>query len=237
MTKRQTDSLYTKVKEQILKHIHSGVYPVGSQIPTEAEMCRMYSVSRTTIRTALQDLERDRLLERTQGRGTFVKRQELQMKPTRSFADDVLAYGKRPSSKVVETAVVPAAPPLDELLGIPLNSAVHQILRVRYADDEPVLYEQCHIPWHHAPGLARELTEGSLYELLQHKFNLHVRTSTEKLKPVLADHTASRLLGIKEGAPCLQVVTLSYLDDEKPLEYTYGIFRGDVSYYVIERTF
>ncbi|MCG7407227.1 GntR family transcriptional regulator [Paenibacillus sp. ACRRX] len=237
MTKRHTDSLYVKVKEQILKHIHSGVYPVGSKIPTEVEMCRMYKVSRTTIRTALQDLERDRLLERTQGRGTFVKKHELQMKPTRSFADDVLAYGKRPSSKVVKTAVVPATAPLDELLGIPLNSAVHQVLRVRYADDEPVLYEQCHIPWNHAPGLASELTDGSLYELLQCKYNLHVRTSTEKLKPVLADNTASRLLGIEEGTPCLQVVTLSYLDDEVPLEYTYGIFRGDVSYYVIERTF
>lgn len=235
MTKRQKSSLYFMVKEKILNQMKSGVYSVGHRLPTESEMCEQYHVSRTTVRMALQELEQEGILERIQGRGTFIKKKEIQMFPTRSFADDVLANGKKPSSKVIEASVVPAKSPFDDLLQIPLESALNKLVRVRYADDDPLLYEECYIPWSHAPGLINEITDGSLYDLLQSRYQLKIRSSVEKLKPVLADQTASMLLGIREGVPCFQVTTISYLENGQPLEYSFGIFRGDVTNYVVER--
>jgi GntR family transcriptional regulator len=241
VTKRSHSSMYFIIKEKILKQIQNGTYPVGGKIPTENELCALYHVSRTTIRLALHELELEGMLERIQGRGTFVKRKEVQhlLTQTRSFADDVLYSGQEPKTKLLEASVIPIDVPLDEILQLPLKSPVTQLLRIRYADNAPLLYEHSFIPWHLAPGLANEYndSEGSLFKLLEVRFNRKVHRTVEQLKPILADKTASKLLNVKEGAPCMQVRTYTYLQDNTPLEYNYGVFRGDLQNFTIERTY
>jgi GntR family transcriptional regulator len=237
MTKRTNNSLYFNIKEQLLKQIQSGVYSVGQKLPTEADLCKMYSASRTTIRLALSELEVQGILERIQGKGTFVKRKEMQLIQTRSFSEDVLMNGKEPVNKIVEAKVIPAEMPLNEFLQVPVNAPVNELLRVRYADSEPLLYERTYISWNLAPGLVNDYKDGSLFAFLEEKHNLKAYRSVEQLKPVLADKTARKLLGVKEGSPCLQVKTFTYLADHTPLEYSFGVFRGDFPSYTIERHF
>lgn len=237
MTKRTNNSLYFNIKEQLLKQIQSGVYAVGERLPTEADLCELFSASRTTIRMALSELETQGILERFQGKGTFVKRKELHLIQTRSFAEDVLMNGKEPASVIIEAKVMPAETPLHELLGVKLKAPINQLLRVRYADNEPLLYETTHIAWDLAPGLANDYKDGSLFAFLESTYNLKAHRSVEQLKPVLADKTAVKLLGVKEGSPCLQVRTFTYLADDTPLEYSFGVFRGDFPSYTIERQF
>ncbi|NEW06597.1 GntR family transcriptional regulator [Paenibacillus sp. SYP-B3998] len=237
MTKRHRNSLYFVVKEQIMKDIQLGVYKVGDRIPTESELCEQFQVSRTTVRFALQELESEGILERIQGKGTFIKRKELQLLPTRSFAEDILSQGKVPGNKIIEASVIPAESPLDEFLQIPTNSPITRIIRVRYADEEPLIYERTFIPWSLAPGLSNDNWDGSLFTHLKTKYKLSIHRSVENIKPVLADKTASKLLNIKEGMPCLQVKTFTYLIDQTPLEYNFGIFRGDFPNYRVERIF
>ena len=237
MTKRSGNSLYFHIREQLLKQIQSGVYAVGERLPTEADLCTLYSASRTTIRLALSELETQGILERIQGRGTFVKRKELHLIQTRSFSEDIMMQGKEPSSRIIEAKVIPAEAPLNEFLQAPLNSPINQLLRVRYADGEPLIYETTYISWDLAPGLVNDYSDGSLFEFLESKYQLTAHRSVEQLKPILADKVAKKLLGIKEGSPCLQVKTFTYLSDNKPLEYSFGVFRGDFSNYTIERFF
>ncbi|ETT75960.1 MULTISPECIES: GntR family transcriptional regulator [Paenibacillus] len=237
MTKRTNNTLYFNIKEQLLKQIQSGFYAVGEKLPTEAALCEMFSASRTTIRLALSELEVQDILERHQGKGTFVKRKELQLNQKRSFTEDVLMSGKEPTSTIIEAKVTPAEIPLNEFLNIPLKAPVNQLLRLRYADNEPLLYETTYIAWDLAPGLINEYKDGSLFSFLESEYNLKAHRSVEQLKPVLADKTASRLLGVKEGSPCLQVRTFTYLADGSPLEYSFGVFRGDFPSYTIERQF
>ncbi|MEK3751469.1 GntR family transcriptional regulator [Paenibacillus sp. FSL E2-8871] len=237
MTKRINNSLYSIIKEQLLKQIQSGVYAVGDKLPTEAELCEMFSASRTTIRLALSELENQDILERYQGKGTFVKRKELQLNQARSFTEDVLMSGKEPTSKIIEAKVIPAEMPINEYLNIPLKAPVNHLLRIRYADNEPLLYENTYIAWDLAPGLINDYKEGSLFSFLETEHNLKAHRSVEQLKPVLANSTASKLLGVKEGSPSLQVRTFTYLADNSPLEYSFGVFRGDFPIYTIERQF
>lgn len=239
MTKRPQSSMYFIIKESLLKQVQNGVYPVGEKIPTENELCKLYNVSRTTIRLALHELEIDGILERIQGKGTFVKRKELQLHKTLSFTDDLHFQGKEAKNKILEANVIPIDSPLDEILQIPLKSPVTHLLRVRYADNEPLLYERSFIPWNLAPGLSNEYSEsaGSLFMLLKDKYNLAINRTVEQLKPILADKTAGKLLNVKEGAPCMQVRTFTYLSDNTPLEYNFGIFRGDFQNFIIERYF
>lgn len=237
MTKRTNNTLYFNIKEQLLKQIQSGFYAVGEKLPTEAALCEMFSASRTTIRLALSELEVQDILERHQGKGTFVKRKELQLNQKRSFTEDVLMSGKEPTSKIIEAKVMPAEIPLNEFLNISVKAPVNQLLRIRYADNEPLLYETTYIAWDLAPGLINEYKDGSLFSFLESEYNLKAYRSVEQLKPVLADKLASRLLGVKEGSPCLQVRTFTYLADSSPLEYSFGVFRGDFPSYTIERQF
>lgn len=237
MTKRTNNTLYFNIKEQLLKQIQSGFYAVGEKLPTEANLCEMFSASRTTIRLALSELEVQGILERYQGKGTFVKRKELHLIQTRSFTEDVLMSGKEPTSRIIESKVTPAEMPLDEFLQVSLKAPINQLLRIRYADNEPLLYETTYIAWDLAPGLVNDYTDGSLFSFLETKHNLKAHRSVEQLKPILADKMASKLLGVKEGSPCLQVRTFTYLADNTPLEYSFGVFRGDFPSYTIERHF
>lgn len=237
MSKRKQGSLYGEIKEEILKQIQAGLHPLGERLPTESALCELFRASRTTIRFALQELESEGILERIQGKGTFVRRKEIQLLATRSFAEDLSAHGKIAVNRIVKQDIVPAEAPLDELLRIELKSPVNRIVRLRSADDEPLILETSHIPWHLAPGLANEKIEGSLFAFLRERYELVIHRSVERLRPILADKAASRELRIKEGSPCFEVKTVTYLADQTPLEYSFGILRGDLSNYTIERCF
>lgn len=237
MSKRKQGSLYQEIKDKLLSEIQNGGYSLGDRLPTESELCAIHEASRTTIRFALNELENEGILERIQGKGTFIKRKEIQLLATRSFAEDLSAQGKNAVNRVIEQMIVPAEAPLDEMLGIGLRSPVNRLARLRLADEEPLIYEISHIPWHLAPGLANETIEGSLFAFLKRKYELSVHRSVERLKPILSDRKTSQLLRIKEGSPCFEVKAVTYLTDGTPLEYSYGVLRGDLSNYTIERCF
>ncbi|MCY8243976.1 GntR family transcriptional regulator, partial [Bacillus haynesii] len=64
--------LHSQIKQDIVDKIESGYYPPGSLLPTESEFCKMFDVSRTTLRTALNHLLMEGAIYRKQGKGTFV---------------------------------------------------------------------------------------------------------------------------------------------------------------------
>ena len=63
--------LHHQIKESLTLQIASGQWRPEDEVPSEAELCRHYAVSRGTIRRALADLENQGLVERRQGKGTF----------------------------------------------------------------------------------------------------------------------------------------------------------------------
>ena len=73
--------LYYVVQQLIRHRIHTGLYPPGSQIPTEHDLCREFAVSRVTLREALREVVREKLLVKVQGKGTFVAAKPQQLAP------------------------------------------------------------------------------------------------------------------------------------------------------------
>jgi GntR family transcriptional regulator len=63
---------YAQVKELIRRRIELGEWPVGDQLPVDADLCRMFEVSRTVVRQALRDLSDEGIVSRRKGKGTFV---------------------------------------------------------------------------------------------------------------------------------------------------------------------
>src|SRR5579864_3078049 len=87
MAIRADEPLYLQVVRALKDDIVSGIYPIGSQLPTEEELCGRFSVSRYTVREALRRLREDSLVSSRQGAGTTV----VPPRPSDSFVHEVMS--------------------------------------------------------------------------------------------------------------------------------------------------
>lgn len=99
--------LYQQLVELLKEEIHVGRYKQGQKLPTELELCKLYHVSRNTVRSALQQLEKENLLLRQQGKGTFVSKKKYNhhIVPARSFTDMCREIGCKPDAKVIKSVI------------------------------------------------------------------------------------------------------------------------------------
>lgn len=235
-------SKYAIVKQHLLDAIKSGHYQPGDQLPIEDELCKMYTVSRTTIRQALQQLELEGRINKIQGKGTFISTTQSEivhhmLAPIVNFTELMEELGRRSETRILESSVVPAIPPFQLQLDIPEQSPVTKLVRLRLADDQPVAHETIYLPWSLAPGLSNEKEIGSLFKLLKEKYGHQIERSVDTLKPVIADEAIAKLLNIESGSPSFHIRTVSYLQDNTPIEYSESVFRTDMSHFVIERRY
>lgn len=234
------NALHLQVKDAIVQLIKDGEYEPDSQLPTEAEFCDKYGVSRTTVRTALQQLVTEGYVYRKRGSGTFVSANKVKQVLTTTierFTDQITMQGKKPLIKVLGLNVIPADDFLSELLNISEGEPINVLERIRYVNDEPLQFEIAYLPWYQTPGLNRKECEKSLYELLDVQFGLKVSKTIESLELFNADETTAKKLQIKVGDPCFALDTLAYLIDGSIIEYSKTIFRGDMAHFVIERNY
>lgn len=242
MSDKQETSLYIVVKNQIVEDIVSGKYEVGDKLPTEMELCEQYNVSRTTVRIALQQLALEGRINKVQGKGTFVTKPKIKQSLTsagKGFASQLMEQGYKPKTEIIDLRVVPADYTLAQHLQIDENDPVNQLIRVRYANEEPLQYEISYIPWKIAPGLINdeEDCKSSLFQLLKSKYNVIIHKTVEAIEPVLATEEASRYIGVQTGAPIFSLETVTYNQELIPIEYSHALFRGDLSKFTIERMY
>src|SRR5580693_1764896 len=95
--------LYVQVEDVLAQRISSGALPVGAQLPSEEELIREFKVSRTTIRTTIQNLVRQGLVEIRRGRGTFVAAPRMVQDLTEltGFVEDMRLLGRTPTARVI----------------------------------------------------------------------------------------------------------------------------------------
>lgn len=231
-------ALYAIIKTKIETEIKSGIYKSGDALPTEFKLCHDYDVSRTTIRLALQQLELEGKIHKIQGKGTFVSKPKIQQSLTsvnQGFREQMIAQGLQPKTKVLTIKVIPADTLLAEHLNINEKDPVNQLIRIRYADEDPLQYETSFIPWRMAPGLVDEDCHGSLFELLRSKFNIQIYRTLESIEPILISDHISKYLNITSGAPAFSVETTTFNADQTPVEFSTAVFRGDRSKFTVER--
>ncbi|MCM3246150.1 GntR family transcriptional regulator [Cytobacillus oceanisediminis] len=236
----EDSALHLKVKESILELIRNGEFKPDTKLPTEAEFCEKYGVSRTTIRTALQQLSTEGHIYRQQGRGTFVSSNKVKQRLTstvENFSKQMAMQGKNPLIKVINLEVIPADPFLADVFELSEGDPVNVLERIRYADDEPLQYEKAFLPWKKTPSLNRQACEKSLYNLLQTQYNLKIKKTIEHLEISLPEEEISNLLKIKPETPCFALETYAHIEDGSLIEYSKTMFRGDYAHFIIERNY
>lgn len=236
----KNQSLHAFIKEEILNRIKSGHYKMGEKIPTELELCTDFDVSRTTVRTALNQLTLEGYLARHQGKGTYVadpKVKQTLSQTVKRYSDQVAVQGKHAEISVLDIHVIPADENLTGMLDIELDAAVQRIERVRKADKEPTQYEISYIPWKVAPGVTPHHAETSLYAALKDHFHVQIAKTTEHVEITFADDRICKHLQCEPGIPLFYIETVAEDMDGNKIEFSRSYFRGDKTNFVIERNY
>jgi len=222
-------ALYYQIANLLQEQIASGQLRPGEKLPSEDELCKLFQVSRTTVRAALDVLASAGLVRREQGRGTYVEEPRLEQTSERlcGFTEEMRQKGLRPETKVLKVQKEAA----DELLAKKLNlvpgTAVIRIERLRLADGKPMGIQRAFIPSSLCPSLLDDDLSQSLYELLETKYNLIPHKAKDTYYVGKVSPQEAKLLGVPAGAAAFVVERVTVSSDGVPIEYVRSVMRGD----------
>ena len=230
--------LYHQIQHLLRHRIHSGLYPPGTQIPSEHELSRELEVSRVTLREALRELVRESLLVKVQGKGTFVaSNPPKRLKPVRytGFLEELQERVRKLKVTDVEVTQTPATPDLKAALELDAGtSALTLIKRLRHIDDEPFSYTQNYLPT--AIGLrirVKDLYSLPLLKILQEDLKIPIVRARETIEAAPADPDTARRLGIPVLYPVLHMTRVMYTTNDRPFELVDIYYRADKYHYSV----
>jgi GntR family transcriptional regulator len=217
--------LYIQLYEIIRKKIENNEWAVESQIPTEQELCKMFNVSRATVRTAILELTRQGFLKRQQGKGTFICKTAISggLLMITSFRellfDDNITFD---TSVLAQTVMMPTDD-LDLEIEIPLDKRIIYVKRLHTVNDKPVLLQESFIPHHICPLLLEEdLINSSLFEIFEKKCGIKITKIKTFFELASLKEDESRLLKLAEGSPSI-LLTQQIFSGNTQIMYTRSI--------------
>jgi len=228
--------LYHQLKDWIVRQIESGELDPGTQIPSEMALCASLGMSRTTVREALNQLVSEGWLYRIRGIGTFVR--DYQVEPSMaqrlaSFAEDMQEQHIPYSSKLLSREIVPASLSVAASLQLVPRAEIVHLERLGSTQGEPLVLADTYIPQDLCRDIMdRDLTDCSLYDILEDVYGLVVVKARRTLQPALATAYEAEYLHISPGDPIHLMKSVSYLASERPVEHSRLRFRGDRSRFV-----
>jgi GntR family transcriptional regulator, N-acetylglucosamine utilization regulator len=233
-------TLHGQLEIALRRLIESGRVSAGSILPGELELAAELHVSRHTVRHALGVLTNDGLLRRERGRGTTV----ASIIPTRiierslstfyAFAWETRARGAEQRSYVLERTVLPADSEPAQRLQLEPGAEVERIVRLRTADEEPLVFETSYLPRHLASALDMSVLErGVIYDELERVHGLRITRARETIRPIVLQRPVARLLRARTGAPAFLVERTTWTESG-PIEWQESIVRGDRYLYSID---
>jgi GntR family transcriptional regulator len=228
--------LYFQLYEILKKKIESSEWPIGSQIPTEEELCKMFNVSRATVRTAVLELVRQGYLKRQQGKGTFIYKNFVSEGLTMlaNFRELLYEEGLSFTTNVLARTVMMPIDDLDVKLDISKDKHIIYIKRLRSIDNEPVLLQETYIPYHICPLLLEEdIEHQSLFELFEKKYGIKITRVKNYIEITYLNADEARLIGLPEGSQSI-LLNQHFYSGEILVMYTRSIKRTDRFKFLID---
>lgn len=222
--------LYTQIKEDLRGQILDGRFQPHDRVPSESELMQHYSVSRITVRQALSDLEKESLIFKVPGKGSFVSKPKpfQPLGRLQGFAEAMASLGHHTHNRVVSIKTLPASSTVAERLAVAPNTPMSEIQRVRYLNREPVSLDVSYFPLTIGSRLANEdLATRDIFSILENDYGLPLGFADLAIDAVLADAHLAQHLGIPISAPVLRIERLTHGRDGKPLDFEYLYCRPD----------
>ena len=232
LDEKSSQPLYQQLQRALRQAIERRVLGPDDALPPERDLAAELTVSRITVRKAIDGLVTEGLLVRRQGSGTFVSaRVEKNFAKLTSFSEDMRARGRNPRSVWLRRSEGTVTPEESLTLRSSPGTPVYRFHRIRFADDAPMSLEYATVLASCLPSL--DAVESSLYEALEKVGNRPVR-ALQRLRAVLFTAEQAELLQAKEKDAGLLVERLGFLKDGRAAEFTQSYYRGDIYDFVAE---
>lgn len=221
--------LYKQVKDLLLQSLDDGKWKPGESIPSEQELAQIFQVSQGTVRKAVDELSKDKVLIRRQGKGTFVathREAEVRYRFLNLVPDDV-PVKQRARSQILSCEEVCAESEQAKRLGLSVGDPLIFIRRLLFLDNSPTIIDHIWLRADLFQGLDLAMLERNrapLYSLFESEFGISMVGADESLKAVVADESQAALLDVEVGTPLLQVIRTTYRYGNKPVEIRQGFY-------------
>ncbi|MGB7402485.1 MAG: GntR family transcriptional regulator [Arcobacter sp.] len=210
--------LYVQLKNKLLKDIQAN-YKAGDLFSPEIKVEKEYEVSRITVRKAIELLERDNILEKKQGSGTFIKEQKIlyDANSIGSLTQRLNKQNHKLTTKSIEFIVIKKEHYVKELLKC---DTLLCIKRFREMDGIPFALMLNYLDFDKVPNLKKKFNIESLYTFLKDEYNIEFYNAQETVEAKDSTKEEAEKLGIKEGSSLLSLHRLSFDKENNPVEYS-----------------
>jgi GntR family transcriptional regulator len=228
--------VYQRIQGAIRKRIDAGQLRPGDAVTSERDLARIHQVSLMTARHALASLEREGIVERRRGIGTFVATPKIQFNKLMSYTEQMASRSLTAGSKVLFAKVLDNEHEAAARLSLPPTSSVLKLERLRHTAGEPFALETCYFSASEFPGLQdAPLGRESLFGILERNYNVELGYADEEIDATAADPRIADLLAVPRRDPVLRIRQVIYSTKGKAIMYVLGLYRSDRHNLVIRR--
>lgn len=227
---------YQRIQSVIRKRIDSGQLQPGDSVPSERDLAKTHQVSLMTARHALAFLEREGIVERRRGIGTFVAQPKIHFNKLMSYTEQMAARTLSAAAKVLFAKIVDNENEAAARLSLPPTSRIIKLERLRHASGEAFALETCYLNAAEFPGLLdAPIARESLFGILERDYRVELGYSDEEVDATAADPRIAELLAIPRREPLLRIRQVIYSTKGKAIMYVLGFYRSDRHNLVIRR--
>lgn len=234
--------LYYQLKQIIVEMIENEEIKPDAAIPSEPKLMSTYTLSRSTVRKAIDELVNEGYLYRIQGKGTFVKGRgfEQALIKLSGCSEDIKRLGLTPRPKVLTSDILVPSKRIASLLDLSENESVFYMERIIYGDNLPINRNKSYIPYKYVEGIENiDFTTASLYKVLEETYGIVIKKAVRSIEAILAKNEVADHLEVTEGSPVLlfkgQVIALDRHHNEFVIEHFEAIYRSDQFKFYIEQ--
>lgn len=209
--KRAFVPAYYQVAEDLSEDIESGRLRPGDAIPSEAQLCTHYGISRMTVRQGLGLLADAGYISSVPGRGCFVAEPCLD-KISIEFREGVLGDGRKLDPQLCGLEVVSADEEVAAALGLPRGAKTVELKRLSFLDGTPVAFERKYLPYHRGkPLVEQEIRYAAFPELVARSCERHLVKVSVKIRATQASAEVAEQLQLRGSSPAALVLEQAVL--------------------------
>jgi len=181
-------------------------------LPSENELVSTYQVSRATVRRALSLLEREGLIHKVKGKGTYISKHRARYPLTKLVAtsQDMRRRGWKPGIQVLSFEEIDTHSPITESLGIDSDDRLYELCRLRLGNNQPVGLQWAYLPVKICPGLIEYDLATSLTRFIEERFGIIFWSAHEFLRARLPTNFEAEHLQIPLTTPVIYMERITY---------------------------
>jgi GntR family transcriptional regulator len=221
---------YQQIADTLRDRIRRGDLPPGARLDAQRTLARRFEVTLMTLRQALEVLEREQLIERRHGLGTFVAAPSIDydILQLRRFAGDLSAQGEHVTTRVLGARFVAADRAVAVVLRLAPRARLLQLERLRLVGGRPMSLQRSLLPARIGEEVAKaDLGVTPLHEILEFKLGITIERATESVSAVRLSPRAARELGCRPGVAAFESERVSYDTSGEPVVFDHVFIPGD----------